>query len=683
MTIKQNPFHELYLGESVSPKNYVSLFSDKLIPLAGAIYRPGNLVVLGAQGSGKSMHLRLLNFDIRRAYSELGGTYPLADIGANNFVSCGVNIYKSAAIRFGQRLKGSEFNTEASVTLPLMFADYLNCYLINDLSQHLQNFSSEIAQSMDGLPNVDFSAKSLNIASEYIEKYSSLKRYLPEGGTYEDLVVAVRNRLFAYEDYIDFNVDQISVQVHATKSAPGVSFSEFVSLLRESGIISDSVVVFATIDQVDDIMRSAPRSLQLESNQSIERLYLEFQEVIYAMLGIRDGNISYRLALRPSSFTHKNLPVYGTNTIIERFRSFNILDLDELLLRSENMTNEVAREFYGDILERRLAALGYPRPCHGFDLLQRVFGKSAVARDGAEAYGSTLSPRLIPSSYTEWIPSTLVDQFDKLFESSKYEWRLSCAWVLQRLAKGDELSKVQIDGWKDKKWWITDRRQLAALQIAFLSRQRMIWYGADDVVHLSGFSVLPFLFICQCIWDSWLRNSPESSELEGEPWIPSYIQADGIHNASRDWRLKLAAESGSDILVPFIDSLATILRKYLKDDVRMSYPGANGISFGEDDLRRNPDVQSLLDACTDFGLLLGQSHSTREATGRIRIKYYIYPLLVPYYQLPHGRTSEPRYLEVSFVRAVFEKSFVFTSEASYRKGMFELTQQGTLFEDEV
>ncbi|RZJ78267.1 MAG: hypothetical protein EOO47_14345 [Flavobacterium sp.] len=60
MAIRINPFHELYVGESVGPDKFVGLFSNVIVEHALSLFQPGHVVLKGLPGSGKSMLLNLL-----------------------------------------------------------------------------------------------------------------------------------------------------------------------------------------------------------------------------------------------------------------------------------------------------------------------------------------------------------------------------------------------------------------------------------------------------------------------------------------------------------------------------------------------------------------------------------------------------------------------------------------------
>src|SRR3569832_777550 len=104
-----NPFFELYVGERISSVEFETIFSDALVRHAESLFLPGNVVVTGVQGSGKSMLLSLLRPEIRLQYAKSGARFPVGE-DLLDFLGCGVNLAHSNAIDFGNRTIPGEVN---------------------------------------------------------------------------------------------------------------------------------------------------------------------------------------------------------------------------------------------------------------------------------------------------------------------------------------------------------------------------------------------------------------------------------------------------------------------------------------------------------------------------------------------------------------------------------------------
>ena len=65
-----------------------------------ALFQPGNVVLTGLQGSGKTALLNLLRPDVMIAYRRLEAEWPLPD-NLSKFVAAGINLNSSKARDFG------------------------------------------------------------------------------------------------------------------------------------------------------------------------------------------------------------------------------------------------------------------------------------------------------------------------------------------------------------------------------------------------------------------------------------------------------------------------------------------------------------------------------------------------------------------------------------------------------
>ena len=119
MISNSNPFAELYVTESVGTDTFATLFSPVLAreTQTHALFQPGNIVLIGLQGSGKTALMNLLRPEVMIAYRRLGAEWPLPD-GLSMFVAAGINLNSSKARDFGQRILS---HTEDSVATQRAF----------------------------------------------------------------------------------------------------------------------------------------------------------------------------------------------------------------------------------------------------------------------------------------------------------------------------------------------------------------------------------------------------------------------------------------------------------------------------------------------------------------------------------------------------------------------------------
>ena len=97
MGARVNPFHELYMTETIRPNDFVDVFSPLLVSDAMELFQPGNVVLMGVQGSGKSMLLALLKPQVQIAYRRAERSFPVPD-EFNRFIGAGLNLTRSGAI---------------------------------------------------------------------------------------------------------------------------------------------------------------------------------------------------------------------------------------------------------------------------------------------------------------------------------------------------------------------------------------------------------------------------------------------------------------------------------------------------------------------------------------------------------------------------------------------------------
>ena len=201
-----------------------------------------------------------------------------------------------------------------------------------------------------------------------------------------------------------------------------------------------------------------------------------------------------------------------------------------------------------------------------------------------------------------------------------------------------------------KIWWKKERIELAIVQIAGRCQQRPLWSGYHEIIDLSGGNILTFLSICQFIWDTQSQvGDRETLFIDANP-IDTEIQAIGIFKASNYWLNKITQETGrSGDRFRLAKQIGNVLGRHLHADRHMSYPGHNGFSLTDQDLKQAPHVNELLEEMSDYGTLVVSSHTTKEKDRRSRRKFYLNPILCPHFKIPYKRLKEPMYIRSFYV----------------------------------
>ena len=135
-----NPFTEAYVTNTLTEKLFARYFSPVLVDSAKEIFQPGNVIVRGTQGSGKSMLLRLLDPEIRIAYYDITkdgkkDMFPVPQ-ELRDFVSSRVDLSKSGLLDIINTLHPEPSGNETHA-LALAFGDFLNFWLFNILRRLL------------------------------------------------------------------------------------------------------------------------------------------------------------------------------------------------------------------------------------------------------------------------------------------------------------------------------------------------------------------------------------------------------------------------------------------------------------------------------------------------------------------------------------------------------------------
>jgi hypothetical protein len=214
----------------------------------------------------------------------------------------------------------------------------------------------------------------------------------------------------------------------------------------------------------------------------------------------------------------------------------------------------------------------------------------------------------------------------------------------------------------------------------------MMWSGKDDVLALSGGNILVFLSLCQHTWAAWLRSIRDETEIRGQEGlrvIPAPIQDEGIQLASGYWQKKMSELPGGSARQRFVDVLGAEFRERLLKDTRMSYPGHNGFSVERDKLDTLPALAKFLRDAVDYGDLFDSPHTPKTKGRRKRTKWYLNPILSPYYQIPVGHTKEPLYASIEeLVEWVQRTKALEVKCPAKRRGKAPVQPAGTLFPDE-
>jgi len=642
--MKSNPFFELYVGDRFTSREFVTIFSDYLVPHALPIFIPGNVVVTGIQGSGKTMLLGLLNPRVRLEYEAEGEEFPVP-AKRRKFLSASVNIAHQNAIDFGLRKHIDEEPEETE----LLFADFLN-YLI------VQSFLESLRYIAEGPANIR-NEVGLNVGGNKINDVGPLLSSLPiwEGWlgdcrTFEELTGAIEDRIRLYRRYLHRKDRELDDSIKETRTQIGHPIRDCVMQLKLAGVIDQDTNIFVDIDQYEELGNISTRNTLGKS--------VDYRAVINRALAARDGTVSYRIGARGHAW-RRHGKIQGTEARLEEERDYKYVDLDLLLKRKEDQTIDIFPDFASDVFIRRLKFSGYREDLlSGDGKLEEVYGPQLTATERVRRM-NIREPARILKLPTEWRTETK-NALKALAAEDLLSAKLGEIWIRQ---KGDvydlDCPKGKLP-WEVKSYWKKERREAAALQIASQAQQRPYWCGAEEIIGLSGGNILVFLSINQFIWDTWIQYAGDESEVRSVlPKIAEIVQSIGILKASNFWIDKMAQETGrSSERLQFVNLVAEKLASRLFADDKLSNPGHTGFSLVEQEMKQFPQILRFLEELSDYGNMLMLDHTTKNRDRKHRKKFYFHPIFCPHFRIPYIRTKEPYYAKASEVASwIYDSGF--------------------------
>lgn len=640
-----NPFHDLWITEILSPTEFVRMFSPYVAAQAEELFGTGNVVVKGRQGSGKSMLLGLLNTKTRIAYARSQEAYPAPD-RYKKFIAAGTHLIRDNVRIVASRL--SEIPSEkrydwASTT----FADYLNYVLLRDLLKNVTYLESEQKKDnvLSDFVNINFSENRMQLFIEKLKSSQCWYGYLDSCESWKDIQDIIESRLSSYRRYFNFNTDKLDDSIETTKTDIGEPIAVFSDCLRDSGIIPPKTLVYLRIDQHEELYELEKTSGHAQA----------FRQVINRALAMRDGRVAYRVGTRHYAW-NSNTKIWGSGADLENMRDYSIIDIDGMLKKHEHGSPGINfSDFAEDVFCRRLESYGFElNPSQKENILSDIFGNTMSPHDRAKIYAKKKQFKLkIPESWSkEWHKALKV-----LWEENPLDAKFGVIWLSQKQQQQEKLhlshNPDKLMGWRDKPYWIKERNEAALVQIAGDTNEMLIWSGKRHIVDLAGWNILAFMTICRSIWGAWLRRtSDEELSATYLPRINVDQQVIGIHDASRVWAEKLKEGADGDLRFKFINSIGSWISFKIRSDKALSYPGHTGFSLDKMEFEKPNDIIEVIKSCRDQGDLIESEHTTKSSNGKPRIKWYLNPLLCPYFRIPHIRTKEPIYTNLNELEKV-------------------------------
>ncbi len=642
----QNPFNSLYRTESIAADAFVDLFSPILLKesLVQRLFEPGNVILCGLQGSGKSALLNLLEPSVLIEFLKSDRDWPLP-AHCSKFISASITLRSSGALLFGQR-SIEDAPVENERVVGLYFADFLNYWIVSDLLEKMELLFSDQGRVL--AEKIGLNTQH-DLLDDFAVRLSSAPCWLGtlEGiASFAALKERIEGRIRSYESFLNYNSDFPEV-VTRTKTAPGEPIAVVADCLRDCGILPENVPLLVTIDQFEDLM-----DLERDISENDRPV---FRRVIWKMLGNRDDRVSYRVGARLYSLDKGVQGLSGSATV-EEMREVSVVNIDELLQGRENRKS-LFPSFCDDVLRRRLLGSGY------YDVeakaTKQMFGTRVTPEQKVDAFITKSRVNVVSRKLP--FDESVRNALKELAQEDPISAKLGEAWARQNV-KNQAITGEIIgrEPWSARPWWKKERKQQALLQVFSSCGQKLVWYGATDVVNLSGRNILTFLSICQFVWAELLR-SLEDGPINLPQGIDPIIQALGINSASDYWFRKIKAEpKGGDDRHRFANEIGNMFRVNLLGDRNMSYPGGNGFSLPLKSVEDEPIIENFLSDCVAFGVLESRPHTPKSRARGQSEKWYLSPILSPHFQIPAAHIKEPYYATILEVAEWMKKAGVVT-----------------------
>jgi hypothetical protein len=414
-----NPFGDLYFSESAPEKEFVAVFSDKLIAGAGKLFQRGNVILRGTQGSGKTMLLSLLRPEVRIAFSQSDRLYPIPP-QSSEFLGCGISLLLDRAFDIGQvdlSTEGEDFKRVHAQ----YFADYVNYLILRDLTKSVNTMLG--CPAAWGLPAV--LPEKLESFTRSLAKEDCFADYLKDCDSFESLRSRINSRIREYRQVQLGNADSLSIEVSKSKTEIGEPIARAVKALQKAEILPSQYSLFVRIDEFDLLHWINALSSDVQS---------AYYGVFDDLLSRRDRDVSYKVGTRPYGWRGDSV-VGRPAKAPERERSYKIVDIERDLLRPrENTLKNIFRRFADDVLERRLKHFGIQ--CEPGNGLKLFLGATPSPEEKVMNYTANSSPEMFLDfkAVKTWHPGWLLflQRFGSGSGEDRLDAKLAQAWALQK-----------------------------------------------------------------------------------------------------------------------------------------------------------------------------------------------------------------------------------------------------------
>lgn len=633
----RNPFLDPLVTELIDdPDLYRRVFSERiLVGETLQVFQPVNAILLGPQGSGKSMILNLIRYKVLAGWLREGRPLPSPLRHVKPFLGISINLVRANLHAFGRRSIAKSMGRDDPTLDTSAFADFFNHFLFGEFLKCLTFILCDEGHHFcEWLGLHPERLKEPHLAPE-MASWDSWFGYYVGCHSYDELLDRCEKRLSAWRSFLNANIDSIPSDIWESKSAIGDPLHRMGNLLSSASSHSH-LPLFVVIDQYEVLPE-----LNITHGTSLQR-------AVNTMIKARDPVVFFKLGARTYDWGTE-LRIWGAESRIEVQRDYVTINLSDVLMRTEQDIGKkwLFPQFAQDVAYRRIRE-GHFRKISKARIAE-AFGSWSPEQESWRYFRDKERRTVVLRGVPKQVAHEIMDVCGPA--ASPLELRLAAAWAGQCLQKGMPLKQVRLDShsrpW-NRQWWRKERIGVALLQIASLANQRRIYRGWDAVTYLSGANITAFLLICNEIWD--VSTKMGIHPLRDLP-LSDLAQTQGIYLASEKWRERDRNEQlGGSRRYAVLAKLGPAISEALTRDLAISNPGHSGFSLREPDLleEERPDdhrakVAQFLRNAVSWAILEERAHTSKKREGASRRKWYLHPLLSPVFQIPHVRVKEPLY----------------------------------------
>lgn len=627
----RNPFLDPLVTELIEdPERYHRVFSERiLVGETLQVFQPANVVLLGPQGSGKSMVLNLVRYPVLSKWLVEGGGPPHPLGRVNPFLGISINLVRASFHVFGRRSISRLHKGKVDEELDAQCAaDYLTHYLFREFLKGLQFLLSRNGRRFRDWAQTPL--QKLQYEIRPMASWDAWYGYYKNCRSLEDLLIKVEKRLTIWRAFLNANIDKIPLDVWDSKASLEDALHAMGNVLRSCAPQEKRLSLFVVIDQYEVLP---------ELNVTHGAL---LQRIVNSLIKARDPVVSYKIGARTYDWGTE-LRIWGAESRIEEQRDYAVVNLSTVLVRGEDSAGWLFPDFASDVAFRRMREQGFDDVSQ--DQIQLSLGHWNAKHEAKIYFKKDSRKWIVLKGISEAAKAAIKSEAGA--DASPLDLRLAGAWVLQQAKKGIQEDKILVElktlPWR-KESWRKERVGIALLQIASLANQRKRYYGWESLKYLSGSNITAFLMLCGEIWDmaTKLGINPLKEELT------PIVQSDGVFTASRKWATRDRVEHiGGRKRYEVLSRIGPAIREALIGDLALSNPGHSGFSLKESDLsadEKGRAVSKFIEDAVSWAIFEERIHTPKSKESATRRKWYLNPLFSPYFGIPHVRVKEPLYV---------------------------------------